>query len=277
MEHRELPEGIRFISGVGDIAEKTACIMSAVAWIAGEPWGDAPACACPVLRRLSIRLNDTDWWESDEERTAALMPLAEKLVGTKAAPAVETERARVAAHRMVTMFAPMALDSAAGALVAKLPEHAEKLRGHAATLRSFPLERFKIAAAAQAANAAYAAAANAAANARAAAAAANAAAANAAANARAAAANARAAAAAANAANAANAQAAAAAANAAYAAYAAAANAAAANAAADADAAAYAADAAAYAADPSRRLAAKLPARAALLALVSELIEVRNG
>ncbi len=143
IERRPLAENVVFISGVGDRDGKRLCIMSAAAWIAGEPHGDAPVCACPVLRSLAIRLNDAAWWESDDERTRALMPLAEQLVGTKSTRAVEVERARVAVHRTMTVITPRALDRAADRLDARLPEHAAKLRERAAALRALTLKQVR--------------------------------------------------------------------------------------------------------------------------------------
>lgn len=34
--------------GSHDDIERGMCVMEAVAYVAGEPWGDAPQCACPV-------------------------------------------------------------------------------------------------------------------------------------------------------------------------------------------------------------------------------------
>ena len=214
----ELPADLKLISSVGDRERHTACVMSAVAWIAGEPLGDAPQCASGVIRPLAIRLNDGKWWRDAAERTAELLPLAHRIVGTNAPAAVEIRRAKRAAEWALTFAVPFALDAAATAV----PEpHKTKLADFARRMR----ERADPALARTAADAAYAAYA-------------------------------------AYAANAADA------ADAAYAAYAAAY--AAANAAANA---ANAADAAAAAAAASK-LAAKLPLRCALQALIVELIEL---
>ena len=35
-----------------------ACVMEAVAYVAGEPWTDRPECACPVISVLLRRWND---------------------------------------------------------------------------------------------------------------------------------------------------------------------------------------------------------------------------
>ena len=38
--------------------EDGACLMEAVAWVAGEPWSDKPRCACPVIGDFLRHFND---------------------------------------------------------------------------------------------------------------------------------------------------------------------------------------------------------------------------
>ena len=45
------------VNGVGN-GQDTACVMSAISWVAGEAFGDAPSCAHPALRRIAIGAND---------------------------------------------------------------------------------------------------------------------------------------------------------------------------------------------------------------------------
>ncbi|HSY50425.1 MAG TPA: hypothetical protein VLC46_16555 [Thermoanaerobaculia bacterium] len=66
------------------------CVMEAVAYIAGEPHSDHPACASPVITSLAIALNDA--MQSDAEREA-LKPVAFRIVGTRASGDVEFTRA----------------------------------------------------------------------------------------------------------------------------------------------------------------------------------------
>jgi len=45
------------INSAGD-GETTACVMTALSWVAGEAWSDHPNCAHPILANLAIRAND---------------------------------------------------------------------------------------------------------------------------------------------------------------------------------------------------------------------------
>jgi hypothetical protein len=53
----EALERFTLISGAGD-GERTACAMTAIAWIAGDGWSDHPECAHRLLADLVIRAND---------------------------------------------------------------------------------------------------------------------------------------------------------------------------------------------------------------------------
>ena len=50
----------------GDPAKDTACVMTALSWVAGESWSDHPRCAHTVLANLAIRTNDHDDTTEDE-------------------------------------------------------------------------------------------------------------------------------------------------------------------------------------------------------------------
>lgn len=66
-----------------------ACVMEAVAYVAGEPWSDHPACASPVITSFLIGLNDR---LGDDDRQK-LKPYITRLVGTNTGnPADETTR-----------------------------------------------------------------------------------------------------------------------------------------------------------------------------------------
>ena len=74
------------------------CAMEAVAYIAGEPWSDHPKCACPVISAFMRSWNDG---LPDEERTALLLPLIPKLVGTRGSKALEQRRATMSADWLI--------------------------------------------------------------------------------------------------------------------------------------------------------------------------------
>lgn len=80
-----------------------ACVMEAVAYIAGEPWSDHPECACPVIASFMRSWNDA---LPDEERTALLLPLVPKLVGTRGSRALEQRRSLMAADWLVRTHTP---------------------------------------------------------------------------------------------------------------------------------------------------------------------------
>jgi hypothetical protein len=100
-----------------------ACLMEAVAYIAGERWSDKPECASPVLAAYGRQLNDSI--RTDELRTEALMPLVPLLVGTRADAATELRRAEFLARYAVRVIVPIALRAA-------------KLEGEAVKLESLP-------------------------------------------------------------------------------------------------------------------------------------------
>ena len=93
--------------------EDGMCLMEAVAYLAGEPHTDAPACACPMLTAYAVALNDAMGTgpDGDALRARYLHDLAPMLVGSRA-PEVEQARAFVLADYAVRVFAPLALDAA---------------------------------------------------------------------------------------------------------------------------------------------------------------------
>lgn len=44
---------------------------------------DEMECACPILRKMAIELNDGEWWKDNEERTLALRPLIPMLLDSR--------------------------------------------------------------------------------------------------------------------------------------------------------------------------------------------------
>ena len=83
--------------------EDGACIMEAAAFIAGEPWSDAPACACPVISAFLRAWNDG---LPDDERDGLLRPLILRVIGTKATPAIEHRRSLLATDWLVREHTP---------------------------------------------------------------------------------------------------------------------------------------------------------------------------
>jgi hypothetical protein len=97
------------------------CAMEAEAYVAGEPWSDRPACACPVIGTFLREWNDS--LPSDEERARWLGPLRGITVGTRSTREVEIRRSWMALDWLVREHAPAFL-----ALTPKLREHADALR-----------------------------------------------------------------------------------------------------------------------------------------------------
>ena len=106
-------------AGAHKCVEQGACVMEAVAYVAGEPWTDRPACACPVLGAFMRAWND-DLPEADRDRL--LRPLVRRLVGSRSTPEVEVRRSWLAMDWLVRTNAPAWLQ-----LVPALVPHAAAL------------------------------------------------------------------------------------------------------------------------------------------------------
>ena len=96
----------------------TACIMNMVAYVAGEPWSDHPECACPVLTKIAIGLND----RMDDEQRQKLAPLIPLLVGTKGTIDDRKARASFIVWQNITVTFPILLD------LFGMAEYADELR-----------------------------------------------------------------------------------------------------------------------------------------------------
>jgi hypothetical protein len=92
--------------GSHETREAGMCAMEAVAWLAGEPHSDHPQCACPVISRFIIRVNDR---LGEDARNRLLKPFLRLLVGSKATREVEIRRGFVAADYAVRVFVPARL------------------------------------------------------------------------------------------------------------------------------------------------------------------------
>jgi hypothetical protein len=102
--------------GVGD-GKTTACVMAQAATIDALRKGltldkptDQMECACPLLRRMAIFANDTDWWKNDAERTEYLRPLIPLLLDSRASEAVTWKRIYAATDNVVRTLTPMRLE-----------------------------------------------------------------------------------------------------------------------------------------------------------------------
>ncbi|HLQ36715.1 MAG TPA: hypothetical protein VK348_02850 [Planctomycetota bacterium] len=87
--------------------EHGMCAMEMVAWLAGEPHSDEPACTCPVLAALVRAANDA--LPSDAARGRWLRPLVPQLIGTHRAAAITRRRAFAVVDAAVRRFAPLRL------------------------------------------------------------------------------------------------------------------------------------------------------------------------
>ncbi len=82
--------------------EDGACIMEAVAFLAGEKWSDTPECASPVIGAFLRSWNDC---LPDDERQQ-LKRYIPRLIGTAASPKVEDRRAWMALDWLVRTYTP---------------------------------------------------------------------------------------------------------------------------------------------------------------------------
>jgi hypothetical protein len=96
-------------SGSHGAFEEGHCAMELVAWLAGQPHTDSPPCACPVVAKATMRLNDRIG--DTALRTELLRPLLPRIVGSRASREVMVRRGYVAADMAVRVFAPLALEA----------------------------------------------------------------------------------------------------------------------------------------------------------------------
>ena len=94
------------------------CVMEAVAFMAGEEWTDAPACACPVISAFLRNWNDS--LPHDERQQ--LKKYIPKLIGTNGGDELAERRAWMATDWLVRDHTPAWLD------LAGLKEQAQTLR-----------------------------------------------------------------------------------------------------------------------------------------------------
>ena len=121
----QLPQ-ITLGSGAHSNFSAGACAMELASWIAGEPWSDHPECVCPVIAAFMRSWNDA---LPDSERTALLLPLIPKTIGTRGSEVLANRRATMAADWLIRVHTPAwlrlaGLTQQADAL-ASLPEIAD--------------------------------------------------------------------------------------------------------------------------------------------------------
>ena len=98
------------------------CIMEAVAYMAGEPWSDTPACASPVVSAFLRSWNDA-LFDEDRDRLLPAAVWVPRLVGSRGDKATEERRAYLALDWLIRVHTPAWLD-----LVPSLASHAAALR-----------------------------------------------------------------------------------------------------------------------------------------------------
>jgi len=100
-------DSLHLLTGGHDSVDDGVCLLEAVAWFAGEPHSDHPACTSPVLGAFGRRLNDL----LPDDRRQELVPLVPQLVGTAGDGLDETRRAMCVDHAL-RVAAPRWLDEA---------------------------------------------------------------------------------------------------------------------------------------------------------------------
>lgn len=90
-------------AGSHDSWDKGACVMEAVAFVAGEEWSDTPQCASPVIAAFLRSWNDT----LDDDARQQLKPYVPRLVGTAGTPEQEDARAWMAVDWLVRDYTPV--------------------------------------------------------------------------------------------------------------------------------------------------------------------------
>jgi len=97
------------------------CAMEMVAYLAREPWSDAPACTCPVIGAFVRSWNDALPCDADRDRL--LKPLLLQLIGTRSTPEIAGRRSYMALDWLIRVHTPKWLD-----LRPELAAHATTLR-----------------------------------------------------------------------------------------------------------------------------------------------------
>lgn len=112
LKMQRLYDRAELVVGIGDPQLNRFCVMSFVAFMAGEWFGDRPKTASPVIRKFVIPLND----RVDAATRQRLKPFAVRIIGTN--DGYDAARADMIYHTVVSRILPAALRDLAG------PSHA---------------------------------------------------------------------------------------------------------------------------------------------------------
>jgi hypothetical protein len=111
-----------------------ACVMEAVAYIAGEPWSDHPECASRVITSFLVSWNDS---LPDDDRQM-LKPFIPRLVGTRTTKADEETRAWMLTDWLARECAPAWMRLAGLTAQAELIEALAPITSAAAAKKAQP-------------------------------------------------------------------------------------------------------------------------------------------
>ena len=94
---------VELVSGsIGDPGEGRMCLMSLVAFLAGEPHSDAPGCASPVVQAFAVLVNDLMPLAARQR----LKPFAPRIIGTN--DGFDRVRAEILRHALAEEIPPEA-------------------------------------------------------------------------------------------------------------------------------------------------------------------------
>ncbi|MGZ8409512.1 MAG: hypothetical protein ACXWVS_06250 [Hyphomicrobium sp.] len=100
-------DGVELVTGIGDPGLNRFCIMSFVAFMAGEYFGDRPKTASQIIRKFVIPLND----RVDPATRQRLKPFAPRIIATN--DGHDDDRAALIWQTITREILPAALDDAA--------------------------------------------------------------------------------------------------------------------------------------------------------------------
>jgi hypothetical protein len=112
-----------------------ACVMEAVAYVAGEPFSDRPECASPVITSFLVSWNDA----MDDVDRQMLKPYIVRLVGTRTGKRHEEQRAWMLTDWLARECAPAWLRLAGLAGQAELLESLAPLTSAASARKAQPV------------------------------------------------------------------------------------------------------------------------------------------
>lgn len=127
---------IELVRSRGDPERMRLCVMSLVAMLAGEPHGDRPRAASPLIAAFARPINDA----MDRATRQRLVPFAPRMVGTAARD--DAARREILHHELMrTLLPAVVTDLQAGARGQAQARAAELTAALARELADAPLER----------------------------------------------------------------------------------------------------------------------------------------